>query len=155
MLVTLAASVAGVGEAHEPRREFVAEISLQDSVLDEDGFLRRLAFIIHVQGATAPRHRAVVDDGALRAGNSFADQTSECRGLLTIEIGFQAVTHSLMQQNPRPSRTQHDFHVASWGFACIELQNRLARGLFGEELRSLVVFSTSEKEVECHTSASA
>ena len=138
VLVAFAASVAGIGEAHQLRREFVAEISLQNSILDQHGFLRGLAFIIDVQRAAAPRHGAVIDHGALFAGHSFADQAGECRRLLAIEVGLQPVTDRLVQQNAGPSRTEHYFHVAGRSFARVELQNCLPRGLFGKELRSLL-----------------
>ena len=65
VLVALAAAVAGVGDAHQPRRKLVAEIALQDAVLDQHGFLRGLAFVVDVERAAAPGHGAVVDDRAL------------------------------------------------------------------------------------------
>src|SRR5271167_5283691 len=151
MLITLAASVAGIGEAHQLRGEFVAEISLQNSILDQHGFLRGLAFVVNVQGATTPRHGAVVHHSALFAGYSLADQAGECRCLLAIEVGFQAVAHGLVQQNAGPSRTEHDFHVAGGSFARVELQNSLACSLLGKELWSLV----AKKEVECNPPAAA
>src|SRR5260370_5218878 len=151
VLVTLAASVAGIGQAHQLRGEFVAEISLQDSILDQHRFLRRLAFVVYVQRSAAPRHGTVVDHRALFAGHSFADQASECRRLLAIEVGLQPVAHGFVHQNAGPSRTEHDFHVTSRSFARVELQNGLARGLFCKKLGSLV----AKKEVERHPPAAA
>src|SRR6202142_135188 len=97
MFVAFAASVAGVGQAHQPGRKFVAEISLQNSVFDQHGFLRRLAFVIHIQRASAPWHRAVVDHGALFAGHSFADQAGEGRRFLAIKVCLQSMTYSLVE----------------------------------------------------------
>src|SRR5208337_5295297 len=99
----------------------------------------------------APRHGAIVNHRAFLAGHSFADQPGECRRLLAIEVGFQTVAHGLVQQNSGPSRTEDDFHISSWSFTRVELQNRLARGLFSEVLGSLV----AEKEIECNPPAAA
>ena len=151
VLIAFAASVAGVGQAHQLRRKFVAEISLQNSIFDQHGFLRRLAFVIHIQRPAPPRHGAVVDHRAFFAGHAFADQPGKCRRLLAIEVGFQPVADGLVQQNAGPSRTEHDFHVSRRSFARIELQNRLPRGFFGKELRSFV----AEEEVERNPPAAA
>ena len=131
--------------------KLVAEISLQNSVFDEHGFLRRLAFVVDVERSAPPRHGAVVDHRALFAGYAFADQAGECRSLLAVEVGFQSVTHGLVQQHARPSRAEHNFHLAGGSFASVELQDRLPRGFFGEEFRSLL----AEEEVESYASAAA
>ncbi len=60
-LIALAAAVAGLRNAHEARGELVAHVALQNSVLDEDGFLRGRAFVVDVERAAAVGHAAVVD----------------------------------------------------------------------------------------------
>ena len=151
VLVAFAAAVAGVGHAHQARGKLVAQISLQDSVFDEHGFLRGLAFVVHVERAAAPGHGAVVDHRAFFAGHALADQAGESGSLLAIEVGFQAVADGFVQQHAGPAGTEHDFHFAGRSFAGVELQDRLARGFFGEVLGSLF----AEEEVEGDASAAA
>ena len=56
-----------------------------------------------------------------------------------------------VQQNAGPSGAEHDFHVAGRGFAGIKLEQRLAGGFLGKELRRLL----AEKEIECNASAAS
>ena len=128
----------------QTRGELVAEISLQNSVFDENGFLRRLAFVVHVERAAAPGHGAVVDDGAFFAGHALADQAGECRSLLAIEIGFESVADGFVQQHAGPAWAENHFHVSGRSFAGVELQDRLPGSFFGEVFRSLL----AEEEVE-------
>ena len=65
VLVTFAASVAGVRHAHQLGGKFVTQISLQNAFFDQHGVLRGLAFVVHVERAAAPGHGAVIDNGAL------------------------------------------------------------------------------------------
>jgi hypothetical protein len=117
----------------------------------DESFLRRLTFVIHIQRTTAPGHGAVVDYGALFAGHSFPDQAGEGRRLLAIKVRFEPMAYCLVEQDARPSRTEHHFHVPCRSFAGVELQNGLARGFSGKELGSLV----AKEEVERDTSAAA
>ena len=114
-------------------------------------FLRGLAFVVHVERAAPPGHGAVVDHGALFAGDVLADQSGERRGLLAIEVGFEPVTDGFVQQHAGPARAEDDFHLAGRSFTRVQLQDRLAGGLFGEILGSLF----AEKEVESDASAAA
>ena len=61
------------------------------------------------------------------------------------------MAHGLVQQNAGPSRAEDDFHISGGSLARVKLQDRLARGLFGKKLRSLV----AKKEVERNPSAAA
>ena len=151
VLVAFAASVAGVGHAHEPSGELVAQIAFEDSVLDQDGLLRGLAFVIDVERAAAPGHGAVIDDRASFAGYALADQSGEGGSFLAVEVGFEAVTDGFVQKDSGPSGAEDNFHVSGGSFAGVELQNRLARGFFREEFRILV----AEEEVEGHAASAA
>jgi len=77
VLVAFTTAIARVRDTHQPGGKLVAEIALQDSVLDQHGFLRGLAFVIDVERAATPRHGAVVDYRALLAGHSSADQAGK------------------------------------------------------------------------------
>src|ERR1019366_10635207 len=64
-----------------------------------------------------------------------AQHPRERRSLLAIEVGFEAMSDGFMQQDPRPPRTQHHFHLASRRLASIELNEALPRRFLGEMLR--------------------
>src|SRR5208282_4835823 len=134
VFVALAASVAGVFHAHETSRKLVAEIALEDSLLDQHGLLSRVALVIEVQRAAAPGHGAVVDDGASLAGYALADQSGESGSFLTVEIGFESVAYGFVQKNSGPTGAEDDFHFSRGSFAGVELQNRLAGGFTGEKV---------------------
>src|SRR5947209_17775041 len=74
----------------------------------------------------------MVNNRDLFARYSFADESGECRGLFAIEVGFESVSNGFVEQNPRPSRTEHDFHFSSGRLARIKLDDRLSRRLLGE-----------------------
>ncbi len=77
VLVAFATAVAGVGHAHQAGGELVAQVSLQNSVLDQDRVLRGLTFVVHVERAAPPGHGAVIDYRAFFAGYAFADQARQ------------------------------------------------------------------------------
>src|ERR1700685_2742493 len=56
-----------------------------------------------------------------------------------------------MQQDARPSGTEHDFHISRGSLTCVQLQNRLAGSLFRKELWSLV----AKEKVEGTATAAA
>ena len=151
VLVALAASVAGVGDAHQARGKLVAEIALQNSLFDEHGFLRGLAFVVDVERSAAPGHGAVVDDRAFFAGDALADEARECGSFLAIEVGFESVADRFVQQDAGPSGAEDDFHFSCGSFAGVELQDCLAGGFFGEKFGILV----AEEEVEGDAASAA
>src|SRR5260370_37260949 len=101
MLLTLAGSIAGVGDAHQARGKLVAEVALQDSFFDQHGFLRRLSFVVYVERTATPRHSSVVDHRAAFAGHALADQAGKSGRFLAIEISFQPVSNRLVQEDAR------------------------------------------------------
>ena len=131
--------------------KLVAEISLENSLFDQNGFLRGLAFVVDVERSAAPGHGAVVDDRASFAGDALADQAGEGGSFLAIEVGFESVADGFVQQDAGPSGAEDDFHFSGRSFAGVELQNRLARGFLGEEFGILV----AEEEVEGDTASAA
>ena len=97
VVVALAAAGAGVGRAHQAAGELVGEVAAEDSVLDEDGLLGGVALVVHVDGAAAVGHAAVIDDGDFTACDLLANEAGEGGGLLAVEVGFEAVADSLVQ----------------------------------------------------------
>ena len=133
------------------RAKLVAEVSLENSIFDEHGLLRRVAFVVHIQRAAAPGHGAVVHHRAFFAGYALADESGEGGSLLAVEVGFQAVADGFVQQHAGPAGAEDDFHLSGRSFAGIELQDRLAGGFFGEVFGSLF----AEEEVEGYTASAA
>ena len=151
VVVALAAAGAGVGRAHEARGELVGEIALEDAVLDEDGLLGGVAFVVDVDGAAAVGHAAVVDDGDFLAGDLLADEAGEGGGLFAVEVGFEAVADGFVQQDAGPAGAEDDWHLAGGGGDGVELEDGGAGGFAGVVLGGVGAF----KEVEGDAAAAA
>src|SRR5690606_16129756 len=87
---TLAAAIAGRRNAHQSRVEPVLHISFEDTVLDEDIFLRWRALIVDAERAAAPApdgacKTPVVDHGDARRRNALADPPGKGARTLAIE----------------------------------------------------------------------
>src|SRR4029077_3980319 len=93
VLVAFATAVTGVSHSHQEGRELVAEVSLQNSIFDQDCVLGGLTFVVHVERSTAPGHGAVVDYGAFFAGYTLADEPGKRRSLLAIEVSLESMTY--------------------------------------------------------------
>ena len=72
--------------------------------------------------------RAVVDHGHALRGDLLAHQAGERRGLLAVEIAFEAVTHGLVQHHARPAGAEHHVHLAGRRRNRLEIDQRLAHG---------------------------
>ena len=125
-----------MAHAHQPRGELVGEIALEDAVLDQHRLLRRRAFVVHVERAAPAGHGSVVDHRDFGAGDRLADEPGEGRGLLAVEVGFEAVAHGFMQQDAGPAGPEHHFHLAGRRRHRAKLQNGAARGLARQVLRA-------------------
>ena len=137
VLVTLAASVAGVWQTHQFGREPVAEITLENSLFDQHRVVGGVAFVVDVERAAAAGQGAVVDYRALVAGHAAAEQAGKSGGLFAVEVGLKPVADGFVQQDAGPARTQHNFHFAGRALARIQLNDGLPRRFPGEVLRSL------------------
>ena len=111
MRIRLPPPVAGRRHSHEARIQPVLQVADQDAVLDQHRAVGRGAFVIHRQAAATIRHRAVIDHGHTGGSDPLAQQVRERRGLLAVEVAFQAVPDRLMQQNARPAGAQHYRHL--------------------------------------------
>src|SRR5258708_527466 len=123
------ASVAGGCHAHEPGVEAILQVTAQDPVLDQPGALRRRAFIVNVERATAARERAVIHYGAARAGDALAQAPAEGRSALAVEIAFEPVADRLVQQDAGPAGPEHHGHRAGRCVHGLEIHQCLAHRL--------------------------
>src|SRR6185437_4525616 len=78
--------------------------------------------------------RAVVDDRDAGGRNALADPAAERARFLAVEVSFEPVTDRLVQQDPRPARTEHDGHRSGRGRTRIEVEERLV-DRFGNQAR--------------------
>src|SRR5439155_21078134 len=78
------------------------------------------------------RDRAVVDDRAELGRDSLVQTAAERRDTLAVEIRFKAMSDCLVQQDARPTRSQHHRLCAGWGIDGVEVDDRLPRRLAGE-----------------------
>ena len=121
---------------HQPRRKLVGKVSLQNALLDQNRVRGRIAFIIDIQRtATAFGIVPLSTTVHLSLATRWLQHARERRGLLAIEVGFQSVTDRLVKQDARPTRTQHNFHLAGRCFARIKLNDRLPCCFLREVLR--------------------
>ena len=132
------AAVARRRHAHQARVELVLQIAAQHAVLDERRTLRGSAFIVDVEGAAPRTERAVVDDGALIGRHLLADAARERRRSLAVEIALEAMPDRLMQQDARPTRTEHDRHRARRRRRSVEVHERAAHRLMHQLFPTLV-----------------
>ena len=131
MCVRLAPPVAGRRDAHQAGVQLVLDITLENAVLDQRGALRRRAFVIDAERASAIRQGAVIDDGAQAGRHLLADPAAVGRAALAIEITLQAVTDGLVQQHPGPARPKHDRQGTGRRRHRFEVDQRLTQCLTG------------------------
>src|SRR5262249_47066506 len=99
----------------------------------------RGSFIIDVEAAAAVGDRAVIDYRAERTRDLLANAPREGRRAFAIEVTFEAVADRLVQQDSRPSRTQHHDHFPRRRIDGVEVDDRLARR-FERELAPALAF---------------
>ena len=127
--VALAPAVAGRLHAHQPRVLAVLHVADQDAVLDQHGAVGRRAFVVDRERAAAALDRAVVDHGDALGRDLLAHQAGEGRGLLAVEVAFEAVADGFVQHHAGPARAEHDVHLAGRRRHRIEIEQRLAHRL--------------------------
>src|SRR4029077_20723972 len=81
MFIALAPSVASIRDPHQARRELVADIALENSILDQCRVLRGRTFVIYIDRAALRWHRAMVNNCHLFARDSLAYESGESRSL--------------------------------------------------------------------------
>ena len=125
VLVAFAASVAGVGHAHQAGGELVAEVALKNAVFDEDGLLGGRAFVIDVERTAPVGHGAVVDDGDFGAGYFLPDEAGEGGGFFAVEVGLEAVADCLVEEDAGPAGAEDYFHIPGRSGDRAELEDGL------------------------------
>ena len=99
--------------------------AFQDAVLDKHGALRRIAFVVDVERAAPVGDRPVVDHRDTLRRNALADPSCKRGGTLAVEVALEPVADRLVQQDARPSRTEHDGHRPGRCVARAEIQQCL------------------------------
>ena len=102
-----------VAVVQQAARQLVRQVAAQHAVLDQHILLRGHALVVDIQRSAPVLNRAVVDDGAKLAGHLLPDAAAERRDTLAIEVGFKPMPHCFVQQDSRPSGTEHHGHLAS------------------------------------------
>jgi hypothetical protein len=107
-----------------------------------------------MRAATAG-HAAVVDHGHLRRRDLLADQAGERGGLLAIEVGFEAVADSFVQQDAGPAGAEDDFHLAGGSVDRSKLQDGRACGFAGKVLGRFVALEEVERDASAAAAGAA
>src|SRR5262249_20523608 len=110
VIVTLSPAVARRVRLHQGSAQSVLQISLQNAFLNQYCLVRGIAFVIDIQRSATKGYRSVINNSTQLRAHFLPHQTSKCRGLLSIEVRFEAVPNRFVQQNSRPTRGEHHLH---------------------------------------------
>src|SRR5262249_25664328 len=80
------------------------------------------------------RHRAIVDDGYQAGSNRLADAIRIVAGLLAVEVGFEAMTDRLVQEDAGVALTQYYRELAGRRVDGRLKQHRLSGGIASDVL---------------------
>src|ERR1700687_937490 len=127
MRKAFAPSVASRLHLHQPRIHSILQVAAQDSFFDKHCARGRRSFVIDIQAAASIRNRSVIDDRAKFARNLLPDSIRERRGSLAIEVAFESVPDSLVEQNPRPSAAEHYDRLTRGCVDGVDIHNPLPR----------------------------
>ena len=134
MGIGLAAAIAGRRHPHQPGVLAILHIADKNAILDQRRPAGRRALIVDAQGTATVWNRAVIDNGDAWCCNSLPHQSSEGRRLLAIEIAFQSMADSFMEQNARPSGPKNDVQCTGRRRYGFQIDQRLAQGLIHTRL---------------------
>src|SRR5262245_15508598 len=112
--------------------------------------MRRITFVVHVQRTAPKRYSPVIHNCAQLRSNFLSDQTGKRRGFLSVEISFQTMTNSFVQENPRPAGPEDHFHRACRRVDSSKLKNCLPGAFARNRLRVEI----SGKYIESASAAS-
>ncbi len=87
------------------------------------------SFVVHRERAAPFVHGAVVDDGDAGRSHALAHEAREGRGLLAIEVAFEAMADRLVEQNAGPAGPEHHLHLARWRRLGRQVDQRLTERL--------------------------
>ena len=127
----LAPSVAGGFHLHQPRVLAVLHVADELAVLDQHGLVGRRAFVVDRERAAPRRDGAVIDHGDALGRDLLAHQAREGRGLLAIEIAFEAVADRFVQHHAGPAGAEHDIHLAGGRRNGFQIDQSLPHGVIG------------------------
>ena len=128
----LASTVAGGGDAVVFGADGVVHIVFEDAVLDEDGVLAGVAFVVDVNGAALVWDGGVVDDGDEFVGDFVADVIAEDGDAFAVGVGFQAVSYGFVEEDAGAACAEDHGHFAALGFDGLEELEGALDGFVGE-----------------------
>ena len=128
MGIALAAAIACGLDPHQSRIHRVLDVATQDAVLDQHILLAGVAFVVHIERATAVGHRPIVKHRHALGCHTLADASAEGTRAFSIEVTFQTVAHRLVQEHARPTRTEDHRHLTGRRRACIQVGQRRMHG---------------------------
>src|SRR5271156_1704290 len=105
--VAFAAAIAGGAHLHQPRVLAILHVADQDAVLDQHAAAGGGTPVVDGERAAARRHGAVIDHGHALGRHLPAHQAGKGRGLLAVEVAFEAVAHGLVQHHAGPAGAEH------------------------------------------------
>src|SRR5206468_12769484 len=98
---------------------------------------------------------AVVDYGDFAGGYLLADEAGEGGGLLAVEVGFEAVADSFVEEDAGPAGAEDDLHLTGRSVDCAKLEDGGAGGLAGEVLGRLVWLTRAARGEEVYGDAAS
>ncbi len=126
MGIALAAAVAGRLHVHQPRVLPVLHVADEDTILDQHGAVGRRTLVVDGERATPRGHGAVIDHRDALGRDLLAHQPCEGRGLLAVEVAFEAMADGFMQHHAGPAGAQHHVHFAGRRGNRFQIDQRLA-----------------------------
>src|SRR5690606_20266100 len=99
MLIALASTGAGGCIPQQTTGKLVLQISSQNSLFDQNVFLRYITFVVHVDGTTSVSDCPIIHNCAQFAGYLLADLVGKGGHTFPVEISFQSMTDCFVKQN--------------------------------------------------------
>ncbi|CSB17137.1 Uncharacterised protein [Vibrio cholerae] len=114
------------------------DVAFQNTFFDQHVVLTTYPFIINVERAAQIFECTVIDNRTQIGSDFFADFACKYRRAFTVKIAFQAMTHRLMQQHTRPTRTEYHRHGSGRSGYRFKVNERLTNRFIGERKRDFL-----------------
>ena len=131
MGITLAASIARWGHAHQAGVLAVLHIAHQDAILDQDIAGRGRALVVDGDAAAPVGKGAIIQNGHTGGRDTLAHEAGKGRRAFAIEITLKPMTDRFVQEDAGPAWAKHHIHGACGGGFGIEVDERYAQRLLG------------------------
>ena len=88
MGIAFATAITGRGDTHQTGVHAVLDVTHQNTIFNQHIFLTGMAFIVHIERATAIGNGAVVKHGNAFGGDTLANLAAEGARPLAVEVAF-------------------------------------------------------------------